>query len=391
MKALKVIISLIAVSSQGFCELQIVQLQKYAGPESNQVTSVSRDGSLVMGSSGATAVTWNQLGEVTSKGLGIIWDADATGSVFVGHTDDLRPAIWKNGENSQPILGNALQGSALSITANGRFSVGDVYSSVVPQGASKFDLQVGQSSLILADSTSSIASRITPDGNTVVGTLFVAYLDIRGFRKVGNNAIQELGNLEGGWGYCEPFDVSDDGEIVVGISGNQPFRWTEQAGIVSLGPSVGYGVVSISGDGGMIIGNLGDVPVGWNGTDFIWSNSQGLRNLKMVVEAGGVDLSEWVLERVEAISYDGNVIAGTGVRNGDQQCWMITGFSQMLTPTIRIEKLGADYVIKFRGVLQQSNDLGNVDAWEDVPGNPTSEYTIAAPLSGRKFYRARSF
>lgn len=359
------------------------------------------DGSMVTGSSGGLAAVWNSQGQVTSKGSGTIWDLDETGTVFVGETVG-RPAIWLNNGIAQPILATEESGVSFSVRKNGEVSVGYVAPENFVSTAATMNHQTHQREILYPNNTPSTIHRITPDGKTIVGTQSPQYLSIKAFRKVENDEIEDLGYLTGDlYNYAEAFDVSDDGEIVVGISALQVFRWTSKGEMVGLGyqyPSYGQGPdrgVSVSGDGRVIVGGGPYKDENFSTGAFIWDEKNGLRNLKVVIESAGVDLSDWTLELAQAISFDGDVIAGRGIRNVSgfevNQTWMVRGYSKLLPPTISLEAMPGFYLVRFTGVLQESDDLGITDPWSDVAGNPTAKFFIFPPYSSRQFFRARSF
>jgi uncharacterized membrane protein len=287
-------------------------------------------------------------------------------------------------------------GTAFSVTADGLFSGGGVSSNF---NAVKFNhLLQTKTDIVFQSNYWSTVYKITPDGNTMVGE-YDRYLNSDAFIKTGTDAYELLGSVNGPspYNYTMAFDVSDDGKVVVGESRGAVFRWTRNTGMVALGPTLlssGYRIVSISGNGQFIVGNSYSPAEGVEVGGFIWDASNGLRDLKAVIESRGVNLVGWFLSSVTAISADGNVIAGEGVYDYQgvyfQRAWMVRGLSQTPQPTISINKEANQYVVRFSGVLQESDDLGILDSWQDVVGNPTIQYTVPSPLAGRKFYRARS-
>jgi len=85
-------------------------------------------------------------------------------------------------------------------------------------------------------------------------------------------SFQGLGDLDGGDFHSEAFKVSADGSTVVGMgyggSGLEPFRWTQQDGMVGLpaipggSPSPGD-AIQVSPDGSVVVG-AGTGPYGQN-------------------------------------------------------------------------------------------------------------------------------
>lgn len=132
-----------------------------------------------------------------------------------------------------------------------------------------------------------------------------------------------LGVLDGNNHYSRAHDISANGNVIVGVSssgeGYQPFRWTEESGMVGLGvvsnsgapfdPHIGS--YSVSGDGSVIVGwwYLDDQ----DSQAFIWDESNGMRSLKdVLMNEYGLDLTGWELGAAVDISYDARTIVGFG-------------------------------------------------------------------------------
>jgi uncharacterized membrane protein len=383
---------LIWVSPACLSATQLIPLESIPFFLGGSVTSISTDGSTVTGyapnSGSPIAVTWNSGGTVTLKGPGAIWDLNSTADVFVGESNNGKPTIWKNGANGVPILTTQADGAAFSVTADGMTSYGAMIPSQFVWTGTKFDHALQQSQLI--DPPCYAVYRVTPDGKTIVGDSSTGN-DEQAFRRKENNAFDDLGTLFGGSSVAQ--DVSDNGEVVVGVSDGKFFKWTIQTGMIDLGPfhsgSFNFRDISVSGDGKTIVG------AGGSNDCFVWDEHNGTRNLSSVLQTAGINMSGWKLDRVGAISFDGDVIAGEGTQtiNGteDLKSWMVRGFSRLLPPQIKIESSGDLIIIRFSGILQESDDLGITDLWSDVESEPTAKYVIQLPITGRKFYRARSF
>jgi probable HAF family extracellular repeat protein len=124
---------------------------------------------------------------------------------------------------------------------------------------------------------------------------------------------QLLGFLPGGLPPSHAYDLSSDGAVVVGFARDpiyggtrQPFRWTQQSGIVGLGPRVsqllGEESIKVSGDGTTIL-----FPPG----------------LTLYTASGAVPITGWFPEN---LSYDGSVLVG--VRSDAQLRGKATLWSQ---------------------------------------------------------------
>jgi uncharacterized membrane protein len=105
-----------------------------------------------------------------------------------------------------------------------------------------------------------------------------------------------LGDLPGGTFESDPWDISADGSIIVGI-GNS-----------ALGQEA-----------------------------FLWTSDGGMRNLRDLLIAGGATgLTGWTLTQASAMSADGRVIVGFG-RNaaGNTEAWIAT-VPEPATPALAI-------------------------------------------------------
>ena len=132
-------------------------------------------------------------------------------------------------------------------------------------------------------------------------------------------SFQGLGHLHDRIRESAAYGVSTDGSVIVGWgtsgSGTEAFRWTDASGWVGLGDLPGgtfYSIAwAVSADGSVVVGSsrtdLGDEA-------FVWDVEHGMRNLKSVLVAGGLDLTGWTLSQATGVSADGLTIVGVGVR-----------------------------------------------------------------------------
>jgi len=138
--------------------------------------------------------------------------------------------------------------------------------------------------------------------------------------------LQDLGTV-GGDSYSSAYDVSADGNVVVGSS-TFPFtsgwRWTLEGGMQSLGPAPGYGAIprSISADGDVVSGE-GNYWYFGNPYAFLWTKTSGVQDL---VGAGLPD----ELSVFGALSADGSTIVGRVLGPNQLFRWTVTGGLQMI-------------------------------------------------------------
>jgi probable HAF family extracellular repeat protein len=181
-----------------------------------------------------------------------------------------------------------------------------------------------------------------------------------------------LGDLPGGIYQSVPYDVSDDGSVVVGRSrttdfGDEAFRWTQATGMVRMADQVGghfntvgtaYGV---SADGSVIVGVGRLTPPGtFGGTEaFRWTEAGGFVGLGDL--PGGVYFSEAI-----GVSADGAIIAGSSSENGP--------FAQPIEHTVRWSS----------GMMANLGGLGGAYSY---PGAISGDGSTIIGISDTKEYR----
>ena len=140
--------------------------------------------------------------------------------------------------------------------------------------------------------------------------------------------MQGLGALPGDIGSIA-WGISADGSTIVGASydssyDNEAFRWTASTGMVGLG-HLGFDwtwATGVSGDGSVVVGYGRTQPNPQEA--LIWDETHGMRRLKDVLTAEGLDLNGWRLTEPAGISDDGNVIAGRGYNtSGAPEGWIV--------------------------------------------------------------------
>ena len=206
----------------------------------------------------------------------------------------------------------------------------------------------------------------------------------RAFRWSLGTGLEFLGEAAYG---CYGRAISEDGSVVVGQgAGTQPFRWTVGNGMESLGAIIageqGY-ATTLSDDGTTVGGVL------FQSGAFLWTEANGLRGLKHVLQTDhGMDLANWTLNSVWAISGDGRVVAGGGFKQMPfpVEHGFIAKLGELSIPRIALTRESGSMRLEFSGVLQSSLDLAD---WQDVEPRPSSPYTLP-PTEDRRFFRARS-
>lgn len=361
-----------------------LELETLPSSISSYPLGVTADGLYIAGFSknsggGKEAVRWDRFGVLHSFGLGIAWDISDDGETLVGVDGSDNSAFWRVSQVGAQIFQNTEVGAVYTVTSDGTVGYGAVVNGASLE-ATRFDLVSGISSRVLLPY--SLINQVTGDGLISVGGAENEN-GSGAFRKA--NQVTEF--LNGGVPSSESYGVSDNGRIVVGRNGFSAVRWVddkepEELGFTFNGSFAGR-EVCISGDGKVIVG--GDV----DGDGFVWTEKSGYQSLKNLISSGGFDLSEYSVFRASGISKDGNVVVGFALNPSIGEIpWMVRGFLQILEPTISIEKVQGGLEVVFTGILQDSTDL---TGFLDVPGEPVSPYFIPEPVSGKRFFRARSF
>lgn len=259
---------------------------------------ISGDGNIIVGS---------YMGTALESGGAYRWDMDSEPSTMVG----------KN--------------SFSDTSADGAFWVGFTYFSASYRAFRKpypGDLNLSSSS------GNTLPYAISSDGAVVVGKSSSLDSSTGGFEafKWTTNGMVGIGFLPGKT-TSGATGISADGNVIIGYSGGddftgyygaEAFRWTEAGGMVGLGDLPGgassSSATAANHDGSIIVGRGSSE----NGTEpFFWDSTNGMRSLKSVLEASGLDLSGWILTTVSDISSNGTVIVGNGTNAlGQAEGWL---------------------------------------------------------------------
>lgn len=177
----------------------------------------------------------------------------------------------------------------------------------------------------------SVSRAANPNGSVIVGegtTAAGAQAWVwRDPASGGAGVLEPLPDLPGGDDFSQAFDVSDDGRVVVGRSGNTASGpntsvaclWRDGQ-VIEIGDLPGSDTASVawgvSGDGAVIVGEgYSDLTPAFGEFEAIYyTEAGGLKNLRVMLSTEyGVDLTGWILFRAVAVSRDGRVICGTGL------------------------------------------------------------------------------
>jgi probable HAF family extracellular repeat protein len=246
----------------------------------------------------------------------------------------IQSSRWRGGA-LEPLDRFADNQLAHAISSDGSVVVGTL-------GQEAFRWEGGDSERLgfLPGGESSFATSVSPNGSSVVGFARNADGAFQAFRWENG----EMVGLESAPGEDSlARDVSADGSVVVGSvrgpAGEEAVRWVqdpvsgdfrvaERLGVLSADSPCSE-ALAISADGSVVVGYSGDTANFCHGQAFIWTEDEGMRGVRFVLETEhNLDLFGWTLGAdisvvLDAdISNDGTVIVGTGTNpDGEIEAW----------------------------------------------------------------------
>jgi probable HAF family extracellular repeat protein len=146
---------------------------------------------------------------------------------------------------------------------------------------------------------------VSADGSVVVAQ-HISQNGPEAFRWTAGGIVEGLGDLPGGAFISRAFDVSANGDVVVGDSSGQPFRWTSQTGMVGLGylqAGEATTALGVSADGSVVVGH--DIRTGGGRHAFRWTAETGMVDMGFL--SGGTSTNS----EAHNVSADGLVVVGT--------------------------------------------------------------------------------
>ncbi len=321
------------------------------GPAYSVPSTISGDGSTVVGTSGSAAsfgyepFRWNVstgmigLGGIPGEGNfngtanGVSFDGAIVAGWCRTTTTNEQAFRWtiSGGMESLGQLPGGLPGSnAIAVSVDGQVIVGQARAADGAQEPMRWTASRGMESLgRLSPSLGGLAWSTSGDGSIVIGQSGNVP-----FRWTSSNGMQSLGDLPGGSTNGSAFDITPDGAIIVGdgtsaFGSKKAARWEFAQGwtpLPDLFGSSGFESLaqSISADGAMIVGEsyMGGSP-GLGGIATLW-DVNGARSVQdMLQDDFGLDLAGWTLKAATGISDDGQVITGWGTNpSGQVEAWI---------------------------------------------------------------------
>jgi len=326
-------------------EVTFMGLGDLAGGEfDSSAVGVSATGLVIVGggtgASGAQAFRWTlETGMVAIAGPNTsAYAASADGSVVVGSTVGISGPAWRWKDGSIWSLADlTADGSsfAAGVSGDGSVVVGESQADDGCTAVRWTSTEEVACLGLLPRANGGRAYDASADGSVAVGSQPVnrcsqthCYSYSLAFRWTEESGFTELQDSLGIDSVA--YGVSADGSVVVGgrgfapnTTGFEPYRWTEQVGMVGLGSQFGSGFAyDVSSDGSRIVGSVQAYES--DPTAFLWDPTNGMRILQDVLMADyGLDLSGWSLTYASGISDDGTTVVGWGTNpSGSEEAWI---------------------------------------------------------------------
>lgn len=259
---------------------------------------------------------------IHSQGRGVSNDGQVVVGSSIAANGNYAPFRWTSAGGMVAPLGPGVDGSAYSVTASGNLMVGTrLINNPNTVAAEAFHWSGGQGTVYLgylpnAATQWSRALGASDDGRVIVGESSNAQSPgsfpgegTEAFRWTEENGMMGLGKLPG-QSWSSASDVSADGSVIVGDSGNRSFLWSAVDGLLSLERPAGATFTSaraVSADGNIVVGGTA---VNNQSRALMWTRNGGSHYLEDLLTAANVDLGGWDLQEASGISADGMVIVG---------------------------------------------------------------------------------
>ncbi len=302
----------------------------------------------------ASAASFTPLGDLSGGDFySQAYAVSADGKVVVGTSNSSRgyePFRWSV-ETEMIGLNGLPTGSAQAVSADGSVIVGSARSTMISTSAFRWTEETGMV-FLQTFPVYSTASAVTADGSIIFGLSGVndtaarwpategvenfnlPFSDVAGTSADGSVVVGARPTGAARWTQAtgwqslgsgrRAYAVSADGSVIVGHRYTiiedelftDGFRWTQEDGIIILGPGSAYGV---SANGSITVGTTDDL----SGYAFIWDEIDGTRSIKEMLSGVGIDLTGWTLRQATGVSANGKIIVGTGLNpDGNMEAWL---------------------------------------------------------------------
>ena len=166
---------------------------------------------------------------------------------------------------------------------------------------------------------------ISSDGSSAVGVATRPPLEGQSaFRWTAAEGLVDLGDFPAGFDFSAAYAVSADGSVVVGfgtisfqaawVTDQRACRWVD--GVIEAYPELPFGTFSQAN----AVTPDGRTAAGWtrrfgHRQASVWNEAADALDLHELMEANGIDMSDWTWTEATGISASGKVIVGWGRRN----------------------------------------------------------------------------
>lgn len=310
------------------CEYPRMQSTPLAtGYTGSVISAMSDDGSIVVGAMGnganagnyqdafrwttssPTVTTGSVSGQVNAWATVVSGD----GTRIYGHTDHV-VFEWRANQAPSQMLNIPVDSDFSACSTTGLTVVGNLPSvNTDPSWPFIYDVTSGTlSTQTSAPYANARFKGLSGNGLTVVGGASSA---IKWTSSGG------LGELPGGSGFAN--STSPNGQYAAGQTAGQATLWSGAGlqtvtllGKLATLPQWFTEGRDVSQDGTVVVGRALP-PFGGTNVAVIWTSTGGLQKLSDALATAGIDVSAWEqLQEAEAVSTNGKVIAGTGVKGG---------------------------------------------------------------------------
>ena len=313
------------------------------GQGSSGALGVSPDGSTVVGYAdsprGSESFRWRSSTGMVGLGLPTDWfpefeDASSfasgatacssngdvvTGYVVENENGNLKGFRWDATTGLVKLLDEGYC-AGRDISFDGATITGEAYSGFL--SAAAFSWNSGVLTALQDSGVQTLGWGISHDGQTFAGTYAGFPSQAFLYSELG---FELLGDIPGGPEWSGANALSGDGTTAAGYGSDnsnyqdqyQATRWRRETGMVGLGRLPGTRLSSafgVSRDGSTVVGFCWDSGNANAEKAFIWTEAEGMRDLKTVLESQGADLTGWRLRIAYAVSDDGKTIVGNAAR-----------------------------------------------------------------------------
>ena len=274
----------------------------------------------------------------------VIWSVSGDGSVVVGTSGeypDERAFYWTALEGSVPLEPLRDSSSARGVSADGSTIVGNCGSIGVRWVNGEIEILEATEEFPYI-----FPFDVSADGNVIAGRALPEQGPFGiAMRWTPEDGIVDLGSLNPDDFPVIAYTISDDGQVLAGISAEEAFRWTETLGIEGLGFLPGFEDFSIAtciNADGSVIGGQADIGFEPGYASTYWTEATGWVEILPIIPSASV------ANTVNGISGDASIMVG--INTGfDPPAREVFIWDEVNGPRELQQTLEQDYGIDFQG------------------------------------------